>query len=99
MAASPPRPIKVANIITRTPHYERFTMSGAGYIRYDRPLPRPQRPGRGLRAPRPHDLGGAGWRGLRCAFCASFLEQTKKERGATSGLIHKAAVQISLVSA
>jgi hypothetical protein len=30
-------------------------------------------------------------------FCASFLAQTKKERSATSGLTHKAAVQISLV--
>jgi hypothetical protein len=34
---------------------------------------------------------------LRCVFCASFLAQTKKERGATSGLIQKVAVQINLV--
>ena len=35
--------------------------------------------------------------GIEVCFCASFLAQTKKERGATSGLLHKAAVQISLV--
>jgi hypothetical protein len=34
---------------------------------------------------------------IEVCFCASFLAQTKKERGATSGLIHKAAVQISLM--
>jgi hypothetical protein len=35
--------------------------------------------------------------GIEVCFCASFLAQTKKERGATSGLIQKAAVQISLM--
>jgi hypothetical protein len=34
---------------------------------------------------------------IEVCFCASFLAQTKKERGATSGLIQKAAVQISLM--
>ena len=32
-----PQLIKAANIITRTSHYESFTMSGTGYIRDDRP--------------------------------------------------------------
>ena len=40
---------------------------------------------------------GAGLAGIELCFCASFLAQTKKERGATGGLIHKAAVQISLM--
>jgi hypothetical protein len=35
--------------------------------------------------------------GIEVCFCASFLAQTKKERGATSGLIQKVAVQISLM--
>jgi hypothetical protein len=35
--------------------------------------------------------------GGEVCFCASFLAQTKKERGATSGLIQKAAVQINLM--
>ena len=44
------------------------------------------------------DAGGApGGERSELYFCASFLAQTKKERGATSGLTHKAAVQISLV--
>ena len=34
---------------------------------------------------------GAGEGEGRGVFCASFLAQTKKERGATSGLTHKAA--------
>ena len=48
---------------------------------------------RGLRAA---DLIGRA-AGSEVYFCASFLAQTKKERSATSGLIHKAAVQISLM--
>ena len=36
-----PRLIKVDTIITRTSHYERLTLSGAGYIRNGRPAPRP----------------------------------------------------------
>jgi hypothetical protein len=35
--------------------------------------------------------------GIEVCLCASFLAQTKKERGATSGLIQKAAAQISLM--
>jgi hypothetical protein len=35
--------------------------------------------------------------GIEVCFCASFLAQTKKERGATSGLIHKTAVQINFM--
>jgi hypothetical protein len=34
---------------------------------------------------------------IEVCFCASFLAQTQKERGATSGLIQKVAVQISLM--
>jgi hypothetical protein len=36
---------------------------------------------------------GAGAAGIEVCVCASFLAQTKTERGATSGLIHKVAVQ------
>ena len=35
-----PRLMKVANIITRTAHYERFTMSGTGCVRNGKPAPR-----------------------------------------------------------
>ena len=45
----------------------------------------------------PEQGSAQGSEGSEVYFCASFLAQTKKERGATSGLTHKAAVQISLV--